>query len=540
MFRITQSDAKCSLIPPDLRATESITNAIRSWGVPGGSLQLVREALTEYASPMLDLDEENLDLCERNLKQCKRKICDGHYTVAVRVLSSSGVAPYNDATLLYLKAKHPYKSASSLPNIHIDHHQLIASQDVVLDRIKSFPRGTSCRHDGLRAQHLMDCLSGAAVAISDELVSSITQVLASMKVGLIAGLGLAEVEARLVSDAFSGVLAMKVETVSVESVNKPERITRLVYHDLYLGGKSLVERKNVGFDVTKSDLCPSFIEDHTAKGVGLHVADSHTDPFRVRRGRLRVGWEGTSSMNFIVFQMDVKSAFLNGKLKEKVYVKQPPGFESSEFLNYVCKLDKALYGLKQAPMACSSVKTSMVPPKNLGPDLAGKPVNETLYRGMIGSLMYLTATMPDIQFSTCLCARYQANLIESYLTIVKRISRYLKGTPSLGMWYLKCSGFDLKGYSDYVGCNMDRKSTLVEAEYVAAVGCCANILLMKSQLIDYDIHYKMVPIFCDNTSAIAISNNPILHSRTNHIDIRYHFIRDHILKGDIELHFIPT
>ena len=79
-----------------------------------------------------------------------------------------------------------------------------------------------------------------------------------------------------------------------------------------------------------------------------------------------------------------------------------------------------------------------------------------------------------------------------------------------------------------------------EAEYVAAAGCCAIILWMKSQLSDYDIHYKMVPIFCDNTSAIAISNNPVLHSRTKHIDIRYHFIRDHILKGEIELHFIPT
>ncbi|GKC30739.1 putative reverse transcriptase domain-containing protein, partial [Tanacetum coccineum] len=145
-------------------------------GVPGGSLQLVRETLTEYASLVLDLDEENLDMCERNLKECKRKICDGHYTAAVRVVSSSGVAPYNDATLQDLKAKHPFKSAPSLPDIPIDHHQLIASQDVVLDRIKSFPRGTSCGRDGLRAQHLMDCLSGAAVAISDELVSSITQV----------------------------------------------------------------------------------------------------------------------------------------------------------------------------------------------------------------------------------------------------------------------------------------------------------------------------------------------------------------------------
>ncbi|GJV17920.1 hypothetical protein Tco_1363243 [Tanacetum coccineum] len=149
----------------------------------------------------------------------------------------------------------------------------------------------------------------------------------------------------------------------------------------------------------------------------------------------------------------------------------------------------------------------MVPPNNLGHDLSGKVVNETQYRGMIGSLMYLTASRPDIQFSTFLCVRYQANPKESHIIVVKRIFR---------------------------------KNTSAEAECVAATGCCANILWMKSQLIDYDIIYKKLPIFCDNTSAIAISNNPVLHSRTKHIDIRYHFIRDHILKGDIELHFIPT
>ncbi|GJV82364.1 hypothetical protein Tco_1522262 [Tanacetum coccineum] len=173
-----RSNLECKSANKRQRQEESIINAIRSWGVPGGSLQLVKETLAESSPPMLDVDEGDLDLSERNLKRCKRKICDGHYTAAVRVLSSSGVAPNHDATLQELKAKHPFTSAPSLPDIPIDHHLLIASQDVVLDRIKSFPRGTSCGRDGLRAQHLMDCLSEAAVAvaISDELVSFITQV----------------------------------------------------------------------------------------------------------------------------------------------------------------------------------------------------------------------------------------------------------------------------------------------------------------------------------------------------------------------------
>ncbi|GKC52892.1 hypothetical protein Tco_1075637 [Tanacetum coccineum] len=172
----------------------------------------------------------------------------------------------------------------------------------------------------------------------------------------------------------------------------------------------------------------------------------------------------------------------------------------------------------------------MVPPNNLGLDLSGKAINETQYRSMIRSLMYLTASTPDIQFSTCLCARYQANHKESHLIVVKRIFRYLKG-GKLVCWSAKKQ--------------QSIAMSSVEAEYVAAAGCCANILWMKSQLIDYDIIYEKVPKFCDNTSAIAISNNPVMHSRTKNIDIRYHFIRyhfirDHILKGDIKLYFIPT
>ncbi|GJY23328.1 retrovirus-related pol polyprotein from transposon TNT 1-94 [Tanacetum coccineum] len=151
---------------------------------------------------------------------------------------------------------------------------------------------------------------------------------------------------------------------------------------------------------------------------------------------IRIFLAFSTYINFIVYQMDAKSAFLNGKLKEEVYVKQPLGFESSEFPNHVCKLDKALYGLKQAPRAWYEtlstyltkhkfirVKTPMVPPNKLGPNLNGKAVNATQYRGMIGSLMYLTASRPDFQFSTCLYARYQANPKESHLIAVKRIFR---------------------------------------------------------------------------------------------------------------------
>ncbi|GJS46406.1 retrovirus-related pol polyprotein from transposon TNT 1-94 [Tanacetum coccineum] len=212
-------------------------------------------------------------------------------------------------------------------------------------------------------------------------------------------------------------------------------------------------------------------------------------------------------MNFIVYQMDVKSAFLNGKLKEEVYVKQPPGFESNEFPNYVCKLDKALYGLKQAPRACyETLSTFLTKHKFVrGLDISGKVVNKTQYRGMIGSLMYLTASRPDIQFLTCLCARYQENPKGYHLIAVKRIFR---------------------------------KSTFGASQLLGGKLVCWSA--KKHQLTDYDIIYEKVPIFCDNTSAIAISNNIVLHSRTKHIDIRYHFIKDHILKGDIKLHFTPT
>ena len=212
-------------------------------------------------------------------------------------------------------------------------------------------------------------------------------------------------------------------------------------------------------------------------------------------------------------------------------------------------------------------KTPMPTATKLDQDKSGKKVEITSYRGMIGSLLYLTASRPDIMFSTCLCARFQADPKESHLIAVKRIFRYLKGTQYLGIWYPKGTGFDLEGYtdSDFAGCKIDRKSTsgscqflgrrlvswqskkqhsvstsTAEAEYIAAGSCCAQILWMRNQLRDYGLMLNKIPIYCDNTSAIAISNNPVQHSRTKHIDIRYHFLREHVMNGTVELHFVPT
>ncbi|KAK6126917.1 hypothetical protein DH2020_039332 [Rehmannia glutinosa] len=191
------------------------------------------------------------------------------------------------------------------------------------------------------------------------------------------------------------------------------------------------------------------------------------------------------------------------------------------------------------------------------------------YRALIGSLLYLIASMLDITFAVGVCARFQSAPKESHMTETKRILRYLKGCQEVGLWYPKDKegGFKLARYSDsdYAGCRVDRKSTsdtcqmignrlvswvskkqnsiatsTTEAEYIAAGSCCAKVLWMRQQLRDYVIEEQEIPIMCGNTSAIAITWNPVLHSRTKHIDVRYHFIRDHVEKKDITLEYIST
>ncbi|GJW79563.1 hypothetical protein Tco_0143538 [Tanacetum coccineum] len=158
---------------------------------------------------------------------------------------------------------------------------------------------------------------------------------------------------------------------------------------------------------------------------------------------------------------------------------------------------------------CDTVPTLMVEQAKLKLDLVGKPVDHTDYRSMIGSLMYLTSSQPDIMFATCMCARYHANPNEHHVSSVKRIFRYLKGTINLGLWYPKDFGFDLTAYSD-----ADHAGS--EYEYVAVSGCCAKVLWMRTQLTDYGFFFDKVPIYCDSKSAIAISCIRFTQSEQTH------------------------
>ncbi|GJS76094.1 retrovirus-related pol polyprotein from transposon TNT 1-94 [Tanacetum coccineum] len=205
--------------------------------------------------------------------------------------------------------------------------------------------------------------------------------------------------------------------------------------------------------------------------------------------------------------------------------------------------------------------------ERLDADLQGTPTDQTTYRRMIGGLMYLTASRLDIAFATFVCARYQARPTVKHLKEVKRIFRYLRQSYNMGLWYLKDSRFKLIAYSDadHAGCKDDCKSTsgglqflggklvswsskkqdctamsTAEAEYVSLSACCAQVIWMRTQLLDYGYKYNRILMYCDSKSAIAISCNPVQHSKTKHIDIRYHFIKEHVEKGTVEIYFVGT
>ncbi|GJV95254.1 putative ribonuclease H-like domain-containing protein [Tanacetum coccineum] len=354
---------------------------------------------------------------------------------------------------------------------------------------------------------------------------------------------------------------------------------------------------------------------------GINYDEVFAPVARIESIRLFLAY--ASFKDFVVYQMDVKSAFLYGKIEEEVYVCQPPGFEDPNFPNRVYKVEKALYGLHQAPRAwyetlstylldngfqrgkinktlfirrdkgdillvqvyvddiifgstkkslCiefekmmhkkfqmssmgeltfflglqvkqkedrifisqdkyvteilkklsfTDVKTASTPmetQKLLLKDEDGEEVDVHLYRSMIGSLMYLTSLRPDIMFAVCACARYQVHPKVSHLHVVKRIFRYLKGQPK----FLRSRLISWQYKKQAVAAN-----STIEAEYVVASSCCGQVLWIHIQLLDYGYNFLHTKIFIDNKSTICIIKNHVFHSKTKHIEIRHHFIRDY-------------
>ncbi|GJT93180.1 hypothetical protein Tco_1082025 [Tanacetum coccineum] len=160
----------------------------------------------------------------------------------------------------------------------------------------------------------------------------------------------------------------------------------------------------------------------------------------------------------------------------------------------------------------------------LDEDLQRTPVDATLYHGMIGSLMYLTSSRPDLIYAVCLCARYQAKPTEKHFNAVKRIFRYLKRTINMDFWYSKDTGMSLTAYADAV-----RGGVSYTRAYIR-----------KRSILDYGFKFNKIPLYCDNKSAIALCCNNVQHSRAKHIDVRYHFIKEQVENGIVELYFVRT
>ncbi|GJT25683.1 putative ribonuclease H-like domain-containing protein [Tanacetum coccineum] len=347
-----------------------------------------------------------------------------------------------------------------------------------------------------------------------------------------------------------------------------------------------------------------------------------------------------SFIGFIVYQMDVKSAFLYGTIDEEVYVSQPPGFVDLDHPKKVYKVVKALYGLHQAPRAWYATLSTFLEKHGYRRGMIDKTLFikkdkkdimlvqvyvddiifgstrkswcdefEALMKGRfqmssMGELIFFlglqvkqktdgifisqdkyvadmlkkfdlasvkTAITP-METKMALTKDEEADEVDvtpktSHLNAVKRIFKYLKGKPNLGLWYPRESSFDLEDYSDsdYAGENLDRKSTTggcqflrskliswqckkqtivatstTEVEYVAAASCCGQVLWIRYQMLDYGFNFMNTKIHIDNESTICIVKNLVYHSKTKHIEIRHHFIRDCYEKKLISVEKIHT
>nr|GEX08812.1 retrovirus-related Pol polyprotein from transposon TNT 1-94 [Tanacetum cinerariifolium] len=283
------------------------------------------------------------------------------------------------------------------------------------------------------------------------------------------------------NDSLFGVPIPQVTYAQSSSMDHPldniiSQISRPVSTRLQLHEQALL----CYYDAFLTSVEPKTYKEALTQSCWIEAMQEELNEFeRLETRSYRIFLAYAAHKNMVVYQMDVKIAFLNGNLRVEVYKS---------------KLDK---------------------------DKEGKAVDPSHYHGMIDTLLYLTASRPNLQFAICMCARYQARPTEKHDSSV---------------------ALTAFADADHAGCQDTRRSTSgsVEAEYITLSGCCAQILWMRSQLSDYGLGFNKIPMYRDNKSAIALCCNNVQHSRSKHIDIRYHFIKEKVENGVIELYFINT
>ncbi|GJS07434.1 retrovirus-related pol polyprotein from transposon TNT 1-94 [Tanacetum coccineum] len=269
-----------------------------------------------------------------------------------------------------------------------------------------------------------------------------------------------------------------------------------------------------------------------AQEEGIDFEESFAPVARLEAVRIFVAYAAHKS--FLIYQMDVKTAFLNGPLKEEVYVAQPDGFIDPDHPDKVYRLRKALYGLKQAPRAWYDELSKFLISKGFTKGI----IDPTLFTIKYGEDILLVqiyvddiifgSTNPKFskRFEKLMHGRFEMSLMgEMKFFLGLQIHQSPRG-DKLVSWMSKKQ--DCTAMSS------------AEAEYVALSASCAQVMWMQTQLQDYGFNYNKIPLYCDSQSAIAISCNPVQHSRTKHIHTRYHFIKEQVKNGIIELYFVRT
>ncbi|GKB96404.1 retrovirus-related pol polyprotein from transposon TNT 1-94, partial [Tanacetum coccineum] len=312
---------------------------------------------------------------------------------------------------------------------------------------------------------------------------------------------------------------------------------------------------------------------------GINFEESFAPVARLEAIRIFLAF--AAHMNLVVYQMDVKTAFLNGNLQEEVYVSQSDGFVDPDNPNHVYKPNKALYGLKQAPRAWYDMLSSFL----ICQDFSKGSVDPTMFiRREAKELLLVHIYVDDIIFDASTPELYFSKSRGIFINQSKYALESLKkygfdscdsvDTPMVEKSKLdedkEGKAVDPSHYhafadADHAGCHDTRHSTSgsmqflgdrlvswsskrqkndaisnTEAKYIALSRCCAQVLWMKSQLTDYGFRFNKILMYCDNKRVIALCCNNVQHSRSKHIDIRFHFIKEHVENGVIELYFVNT